>query len=85
MDHNQGDVRELIRSGGAILGIELGSTRIKAALVAPDTTPLASGAHAWENRLEAGVWTYDLADIAAKAHLLFDTRGKISGESVYPL
>ena len=28
---------------------------------------------------------YDLPDIAAKAHLLFDTRGKIAGESVYPL
>jgi len=29
--------------------------------------------------------SYDLADIAAKSRLLFDTRGKISGESVYPL
>ena len=44
-------------------GIELGSTRIKAALIAPDTTPLASGSHAWENRLRDGVWTYDLADV----------------------
>jgi sugar (pentulose or hexulose) kinase len=81
VDHNQGDVRELIRSGGAILGIELGSTRIKAALVAPDTTPLASGAHAWENRLEAGVWTYDLADVwrgvaACYASLVEDVRAR---------
>src|SRR5688572_11014686 len=52
-----------IRSGKAILGIELGSTRIKASLVAPDTTPLASGSHAWENRLEQGVWTYDMEDV----------------------
>jgi sugar (pentulose or hexulose) kinase len=54
---------DLIRSGGAALGIEFGSTRIKASLIAPDTTPLASGAHAWENQLEEGVWTYDMADV----------------------
>jgi sugar (pentulose or hexulose) kinase len=53
---------ELI-AGGAILGIELGSTRIKAALLAPDATVIASGSHAWENRLREGVWTYDLADV----------------------
>jgi sugar (pentulose or hexulose) kinase len=51
---------ESIRTGRAVLGIELGSTRIKASLIADDTTPLASGAHAWENQLEQGVWTYDL-------------------------
>src|SRR6185295_2939149 len=59
----QKDHAELIRSGGAILGIELGSTRIKASLIAPDTTPLASGSHAWENQLRDGVWTYDMEDV----------------------
>jgi sugar (pentulose or hexulose) kinase len=54
---------ELIRSGGAILGIEFGSTRIKASLIAPDTTPLASGSYAWENQLRDGVWTYDMDDV----------------------
>jgi sugar (pentulose or hexulose) kinase len=54
---------DLIRSGGAALGIELGSTRIKASLVAPDTTPLASGSHVWENQLVEGVWTYDMAEM----------------------
>ena len=44
-------------------GIEFGSTRIKASLIAPDTTPLASGSHAWENQLQDGVWTYDLEDV----------------------
>ena len=39
MTQNQGNAVELIRSSGAVLGIELGSTRIKASLVAPDTTP----------------------------------------------
>jgi sugar (pentulose or hexulose) kinase len=58
----QSDPRDVIRSGAATLGIELGSTRIKAALIAPDTTPLATGSHTWENRLRDGVWTYDLAD-----------------------
>ena len=54
---------KLISSGGAVLGIELGSTRIKATLIAPDSTSLASGSHAWENRLEDGVWTYAIDDV----------------------
>ncbi|MET0795523.1 MAG: FGGY-family carbohydrate kinase [Polyangiaceae bacterium] len=57
------DAAEWIRTGQAVLGIEFGSTRIKASLIAPDSTPLASGAHAWENQLEGGLWTYDLAEI----------------------
>ena len=47
------------------LGIEFGSTRIKAVLTAPDHTPLASGSYGWENRLEDGVWTYHLDDAIA--------------------
>src|SRR6188768_3632824 len=76
-----GNAAESIRSGGAVLGIEFGSTRIKAALIAPDTTPLASGSHAWENQLRDGVWTYDLADVwaglaAAYASLIDDVRAR---------
>ncbi len=63
MNLQQGDAAELIRSGGAILGVELGSTRIKAALIAPDTTPLASGAFPWESRLRDGIWTYDMDEV----------------------
>jgi sugar (pentulose or hexulose) kinase len=63
VNQQNGGAVELIRSGGAVLGIEFGSTRIKASLVAPDTTPLASGSHAWENQLKDGVWTYDMADV----------------------
>ncbi len=44
------------------LGIELGSTRIKAVLIGEDGQPLASGGYDWENRLEGGVWTYALED-----------------------
>lgn len=45
------------------LGIELGSTRIKAVLNGPDHVPLANGSHNWENRFEDGYWTYDLDDV----------------------
>ena len=48
-----------------VLGIELGSTRIKAVLIDENHQVIASGAYAWENRLEKGVWTYDLADAVA--------------------
>ena len=49
----------------AVLGIELGSTRIKAVLIGPDHTPIASGDHGWENRYEDGVWTYHMDDVWA--------------------
>ena len=52
-----------IKEGKTTLGIEFGSTRIKAVLVGADHAPLASGSHEWENRLEAGIWTYSLEDI----------------------
>ena len=76
---------DLIGSGKAILGIELGSTRIKASLIAPDTTPLASGSHAWENRLRGGIWTYDLDDVWAGladcyASLVDDVRARYAVE-----
>lgn len=50
--------KEIIVSGQAVLGIELGSTRIKAMLIGPDYRPLASGSHTWENQLVNGLWTY---------------------------
>lgn len=42
------------------LGIELGSTRIKAVLIDENHIPVASGAHEWENQLEDGIWTYSM-------------------------
>ena len=50
-------------SGQTYLGIELGSTRIKAVLIDSEHKPIASGGHNWENRLENGMWTYSLNDI----------------------
>ena len=49
-----------IESGATTLGIELGSTRIKAVLIGPDHAPLASGSHDWENQFVDRVWTYSL-------------------------
>ncbi len=53
-----GNVGEWIAAGKAILGIEFGSTRIKAVLIDDEHKPIASGDHVWENRLEGGFWTY---------------------------
>ena len=58
MDRN--DTQKAIESGKTALGIELGSTRIKAVLIGEDHAPLASGSHEWENQYANGIWTYSL-------------------------
>jgi sugar (pentulose or hexulose) kinase len=55
--------REAIEAGRTSLGIELGSTRIKACLIDDDAGVLAIGGHEWENRFENRVWTYALDDV----------------------
>jgi sugar (pentulose or hexulose) kinase len=62
---DQDSAVELIASGRAVVGIELGSTRIKAALIGPNGERLAGGSHTWENQLKHGIWTYDLSDVFA--------------------
>ncbi len=57
------NVKELLESGKTALGIEFGSTRIKAILVDENNQPIASGGHDWENRYDGGIWTYTLEDI----------------------
>lgn len=52
-----------IIAGKTALGIEFGSTRIKAVLVDESHEPIAMGTHDWENRLENNIWTYSLEDI----------------------
>ncbi|OOM11746.1 xylulokinase [Clostridium saccharobutylicum] len=54
---------EEIQNGETSLGIEFGSTRIKAVLVGNDFSPLASGSFDWETSLEDGIWTYSLEEI----------------------
>jgi sugar (pentulose or hexulose) kinase len=66
-----------IVEGKTSLGIEFGSTRIKAVLIDEAFNPIASGDHTWENRLEDGIWTYSLDDVLlglqdAYANLAFD-------------
>lgn len=56
-------VKEAIMNGEAVLGIELGSTRIKAVLIDEDNRPVASGSYDWENQLENGIWTYALDEV----------------------
>jgi len=58
-----GNTKQIIETGKAILGIEFGSTRIKAILTDDAGQPIASGAYAWENQLENGIWTYSQDDI----------------------
>jgi sugar (pentulose or hexulose) kinase len=60
---NRNDTRQTIDSGKTVLGIEFGSTRIKAVLIGEDHTPIASGSYDWENRYENGIWTYRLEDV----------------------
>ena len=57
------ETKNLILSNKTALGIEFGSTRIKAVLVDNTNAPIASGSHEWGNRYENGVWTYSLEDI----------------------
>ncbi|MGY5884303.1 xylulokinase [Modestobacter lacusdianchii] len=59
------DVAGAITSRLTALGIELGSTRIKAVLIGPDHEPLAVGSHDWENQLVDGLWTYSLDEVWA--------------------
>src|SRR3954463_11865686 len=57
------DAAAAITAGATALGIELGSTRIKAVLIGPDSAPLAVGSHDWENQLVDRLWTYALEDV----------------------
>ncbi|MBR1683225.1 MAG: FGGY-family carbohydrate kinase [Bacteroidaceae bacterium] len=52
------NAKNIITSGKAVLGIEFGSTRIKAVLIDPENNPIAQGSHTWENQLVDGLWTY---------------------------
>jgi sugar (pentulose or hexulose) kinase len=57
------EVRNAIVGGQTVIGIELGSTRIKTVLSGADNTPIASGSHDWENSYVNNIWTYSLEDI----------------------
>ncbi len=64
-------IREAILAGRTAMGMEFGSTRVKAVLIDDDHTVIAGGAVTWENRFEGGIWTYDLADAIANMQACF--------------
>ena len=75
------EIRAAIEGGRAILGVEFGSTRIKAVLVDESGAPIAQGDHEWENQLVNNIWTYDLGDAVAGlqdcyANMLKDVQAK---------
>jgi Sugar (pentulose and hexulose) kinases len=59
------EVQKAIESGNTVLGVEFGSTRIKAVLIGPDHSPIVSGSHDWENQYENEIWTYSIEDVWA--------------------
>ena len=72
---------EMIDFKKCTIGIELGSTRIKAVLIDENYLPIASGDYEWENQLADGIWTYSLSDVhtgiqTCFAHLKEDVRNK---------
>lgn len=64
-------MKDIIVSNKTALGIELGSTRVKAVLIDESSNVIASGAHDWENKLENGYWTYSLDDVQKALHSCF--------------
>ncbi|MBO5660425.1 MAG: FGGY-family carbohydrate kinase [Bacteroidaceae bacterium] len=80
--------KQIIEAGKAILGIEFGSTRIKAVLIDQENKPIAQGAHEWENQFVDGLWTYSIdavwnglqdcyANLCAEVQKLYDTKIEI--------
>lgn len=63
MNKARDKIAAAVREGHTSLGIEFGSTRIKAVLAGDDHQIIASGSYEWENRLTDGIWTYTLEDI----------------------
>lgn len=78
------EAKNTIEQGRAVLGIEFGSTRIKAVLTDERNRPIAQGCHEWENQLADGLWTYSTeaiwyglqdcyANLRANVRKLYDT------------
>lgn len=63
MNKNNNNIQKEIKSGEIVLGIEFGSTRIKAVLIGQEHSPIASGSYDWDNQYEDGIWTYSLEDV----------------------
>lgn len=57
------DIREAIEKGDITVGIELGSTRIKAVAIDASTRPIAKGSYEWTQQLKAGYWSLSLDEV----------------------
>ena len=64
-------IKQAILAGETCMGMEFGSTRVKAVLLNREHTVIAGGAVTWENKWEGGIWTYDLADAVANMQACF--------------
>ena len=71
------DLKAIIESGKTALGIEFGSTRIKAVLIDESFKPIASGSYSWENQLIDGFWTYSLDDLTRISRQLDQSMGSM--------
>ncbi|UUI40376.1 xylulokinase [Oceanobacillus oncorhynchi] len=69
-------IKQIIEGGDTSLGIEFGSTRIKAVLIGKNFETIATGSHQWENRLENGFWTYNLPDIITGMQTAYENMRK---------
>lgn len=77
---------EYIADGKATIGIEFGSTRIKAVLIGEDFSPLASGVYDWNNSLIDGIWTYSLDEVRIGLQGCFaDLQNNVKAEYGVPL
>ena len=85
IDDLSASARSAIEDGRTAVGIEFGSTRIKAVLTGPDNAPIATGGHDWENQFVDRIWTYSLDAVttgmqAAYASLAADVRARYGVE-----
>ncbi|QNS14491.1 xylulokinase [Mannheimia bovis] len=75
--------KQLIEQGNIVIGIELGSTRIKAVLIATDGTILATGGADWENQLIDDIWTYHQNDVWEKLQIAYSDLAKTVKEKYH--
>ena len=73
------EAKTAILENRTALGIEFGSTRIKAVLVDDKNQPIASGGYGWENQYVDGIWTYNLEEISRPAIRIWQ---KMSGKNM---
>ncbi len=74
------EAREAVENGRTTIGIELGSTRIKAVLIGEDYLPLASGSCSWESSRIDGIWTYSLEEVEEGLQTCFSRLSRDTAE-----